>query len=556
MSHPDVLRTALVDAAALALVVGLSAVFYIGGLGLHSDDWFFLDYMGSLPDRSFTGLFSGLMENYVLSPRPVQILVMESLYLGFGLDPRWGHLMNHGALAAGGVLLYLAVRRASGSRLLGFLLAAVVLSLPHATTVRMWFANYQATASFLFFALATLATVRAAVATGRGIGWQVTAAAAAAARALAYELFMPLLAGLPLAVFLATRLDGACPVPPRTVAARMAVATAVALAVLSAASVYKLSVTPIGGSWTPGRWLDMTAALYLSATRMAFLDLGVFLPVNVLRTGTGDGLRIGAVLAGAGAVIVILLTAARMSADDGRPGLGLGTPGAALLALAVGLAGFAAGYVVILQNFYATITPTGIGNRINVAAAVGVAVAVVAAAGLVDLALGQRWRRNVTLPLVALFCGLGVFLDTTVGIHWAEAASLQDGVYRRLRAALPGIGGTDRVLLAGICPYHGPAPVFTSSWDLSARLRMDTGSRDVRADVIDADGVVREDGVETREYGEPRLYAYGDLYVYDDSTGTSARLTDAAAARAHFAARPIAGSVPCAFRDGVGVPWF
>jgi hypothetical protein len=98
--------------------------------------------------------------------------------------------------------------------------------------------------------------------------------------------------------------------------------------------------------------------------------------------------------------------------------------------------------------------------------------------------------------------------------------------------------------------------VFTSNWDLSARLRMDTGSRDVRADVIDADGVVREDGVETREYGEPHLYAYGDLWVYDDSTGTSERLTDAAAARAYVAARPFAVSVPCAFRDGVGVPWF
>jgi hypothetical protein len=134
----------------------------------------------------------------------------------------------------------------------------------------------------------------------------------------------------------------------------------------------------------------MTAALYLSATRMAFLDLGVFLPVNVLRTAAGDGLRIGAVLAGAGTMVVVLLAAARMSADDGRPGLGLGTPGAALLALAVGLAGFAAGYAVILQNFYATITPTGIGNRINVAAAVGVAVVVVAVAGLADLVRGPR----------------------------------------------------------------------------------------------------------------------------------------------------------------------
>lgn len=81
-------RNALKDCIFLSLVVALSLVLYVQGLGFYSDDWILLVMFVSSDDQSLSGLFQTV---YLAQPwarmRPVQLFYMAGLYRSFGLNP-------------------------------------------------------------------------------------------------------------------------------------------------------------------------------------------------------------------------------------------------------------------------------------------------------------------------------------------------------------------------------------------------------------------------------------------------------------------------------------
>jgi hypothetical protein len=206
----------------------------------------------------------------------------------------------------------------------------------------------------------------------------------------------------------------------------------------------------------------------------------------------------------------------------------------------------------VIYNYYANYAPTGIANRISIASAMGVAIVVVTVAATLDWSLRARFRRTVTLTLVSAFCALGIFMNATIGVLWVEAATIQETVFATLAATLPRVPDGASVMLFGQCPYHGPATVYTSSWDLQGRLQLDIGLSHVRADIITEDSTIGPEGLTNREYDLTATYPFGELYVFDSRAGDVTRLADLAAATAYFAARPIDHATGCAFRDGEG----
>jgi hypothetical protein len=219
------------------------------------------------------------------------------------------------------------------------------------------------------------------------------------------------------------------------------------------------------------------------------------------------------------------------------------------------LAVFAASYAVLLQNFYASLRiPTGIGNRVNIAGALGVAGVIIATVAGLDL-LRRGKGRSVLLALVAACCGCGAYLMATIGMFWDDAFALQETIYARLTQTLPDLTDGSTVLLYGVCPYHGPAPVFTSSWDLSSRLQLTT-HRTILADIITSDSSFGPSGVTQVEYGSATTSTYGQLFVYDNSTAAFTQLQTYPEAVEFFSRHPIDNSSPCSFSDGGGEALF
>jgi hypothetical protein len=246
----------------------------------------------------------------------------------------------------------------------------------------------------------------------------------------------------------------------------------------------------------------------------------------------------------------------RLQHPDPAVGFGLRGTRAIALATAASVVAFAAGYAVLLQNFFAVFRPpTGMANRVHVAAALGIAGSILAGLALLD----TWWKGRALVGLIALVaavCGMGACIVTSIGLLWADASRLQRAVSADLLAVLPDLPDGSSVLLYGMCPYRGPGPVFSSNFDLSGYLQLVRHQPSIRADVTTQDSSFGPGGVTNVEYGEPTSYPYGNLHIFDAAKRDITRIADADGAAAYFATHPIAASTPCSFTDGGGETLF
>jgi hypothetical protein len=219
------------------------------------------------------------------------------------------------------------------------------------------------------------------------------------------------------------------------------------------------------------------------------------------------------------------------------------------LLLAGGAGAFVAGYLPFLTTFYFGASPFGISNRVNMAGALGVALIICAFYALLEKHLPKL--KNF---LFIAFCTLGVMVQLSIANSWSLAWNRQQEVYGQLRQALPTLVPGDQVLLFGLCPYLGPAPVFTSSWGLTDRLRLDYGLEQLRANTITPNTTVTNGGIVISEYSEPSTYAFRQLMMFDVRDGSVSAINSASDAAAFFAKHPVGGSTGCTYREGGGTP--
>jgi hypothetical protein len=151
--HVISIRDAARDCIFLTVTVLISCALYIQGLGFYSDDWVFLQLLGSAKDRSFSGLLQALYDgDLVIRQRPLQVLQFTALYRLFGLQPFGYHLVNAGLLVLAAMLFYLALRELRLPHLLALSIPLGYALLPHYSTDRFWISVFQATLSMdLYF---------------------------------------------------------------------------------------------------------------------------------------------------------------------------------------------------------------------------------------------------------------------------------------------------------------------------------------------------------------------------------------------------------------------
>jgi hypothetical protein len=161
-------------------------------------------------------------------------------------------------------------------------------------------------------------------------------------------------------------------------------------------------------------------------------------------------------------------------------------------------------------------------------------------------ALPARIRSGAFCAVMACVAAAAFARMCTIERYWAEARVLQQNVLNAARADLRDIPPGSTIILDGVCPYHGPAIVFDTSWDIAGALTLALG-RPITGDAVSPRMSASAYALQTSMYGGPSSYPYGEnLYVYDPTKHLVVPMTDRHAAARYFATRQrtaCAGSV-------------
>lgn len=523
----------------MATVAAIPAIFYLDGLGLYLDDYLFLSVMNTSEDRSLLGLFEAHVEaDSKAWLRPVNYVGFSGLYLLFGTSPLPNHVFVAALVPACAVLLYLVLDRLRAPGFLALGAPIVFAAAPHYSTDRFWLASYSAPASVALALAALYAFLCARESHGRKLAaWLVAGGAALVLGVLLYEVPVPLLVvGVSALWYGARRGAGS----PRVVAVTSSL-------LLVAVLVYKaIAATTLVGesSYRVGYengFLHHIAYLVSGSVKVNFGTYGLGLPY-VAGWIFAHGPSWTAVAASLLVGIVVGAYLTRSGRELELPAR-VGRPGTWLLLVASGVVLIGLGYATFLVTGKIYFTSAGIDNRVNIVAAMGVAVLAV---GLVLRAVQFLPTRRQALGFAvacALLASTGTLITSTIADYWVEANERQQEVLARLSSALPERLTNTTVIVDGICQEVGPAVVFAAPYDLTGALRLRYGDPTVRAQLATPVVEAAERGlvISTPIFGglTPDFHPYRPrLLVYDWRRGTINLLRDAASARRYLATTP------------------
>ena len=543
------------DSLFVFLIVVGSAAPYLGGLGFYSDDWAFLADMIGSREPTIRAAFEALYRAD-MRMRPVQILVLAVLFRLFKLEPLGYHVVNTTLLGAGAVLCCLVCRELGIWRHLALAVALVFGLLPHYSTDRFWVATIQVTLSMTLYLLSFYADLRAARSTSTGSwGWRGLALATMITSVLAYEVVLPFFLLNPVLAAVQARRAvrvGGSPVPT---AVRLPALLATTALVLLPVLLWKLeAAAPRLASLTFGEKVTSFGRLMWGSVAVSYGDYGIRLPlvvVRILRHYPSVPVSATA-LAVASIVFLYVWCVTRETENQGR------NAAAAAALVGAGFGIFLLGHVVFFYTQNADYSPTGISNRVAIAATLGIALGWVGALVAMVAPITRERLRNAALAGgVAAAAGVSVLIVDTIGIFWVEAYRQEQHVLHEIRRAFPHLPPETTLILDGICPYVGPATVFDASWDLAGALRIMYGDDTIRAAVVTPNLRVEETGLKVSGYGVVTEYPYHRLLLYHAGLRRHFALDDGHAARRYFQTHnPTQGSYCPSGREGHGVRIF
>jgi len=511
-------RHLLEDSSVLILFVCLSAIPYVTSLGFYSDDWHFFGQYTVSPHQTFVGycleLFSAPTRMLI---RPMQVFYLAGLYSLFGLNPLGYHVVNTLMLAATAVAFLFVLTELELPRHLAFGIPLVYSLLPNYSTDRFWYATFQANLSMAGYALGFyLALSALRQRNGTFYIWTLLSVLTLAVSSLAHELVLPLFCLTIVTVWLRGQRLGVS--YSKLLLLNLAMSSLL-LAVIGFKFIGANRLLHEGHNihqfkWTLVHIFDIKGKYYdsaygfklLRALQVNYVELGLYLPRAVYRLMTASSLWFELCISAGIAITafwyVTWIFAAR-SATYFRT-------------FAAGFAVFIGGYAIFLTTSDIQLTPTGMGNRVNIAATAGVAMTFVSASGaLTGLLRSERYRRLAFAFLVSVLCFCGCFITNGIASYWVIASQRQHAVLNSIRSQIMHLEPGTTLLLDGVCPYVGPAPVFECDWDFTGVLTVLYPNRSLKGDVLKNHTKFLPSGVRTMWYW-PNTYAYGEkLLIYD-----------------------------------------
>jgi hypothetical protein len=528
-------QRAVHDCLFLILIAFLSLSNYITGLGFYSDDWGLLSSMSLSPDQSLTGVFAAVNSSQDNEIRPVQFFAYALGYTLFGFDPLGYHLFNGIFFSTGLVLLYLILIALRQPRAFSLAIPVLYMLLPTYSTDRFWIAAHATNISMCLTFLGIYAHLQALRRRkGEFWGWEAFAILCVIASGLTYEVFLPLVLATTAFLFASELVtDWPLTVGGPTIAKAALRQGAIVLAVASIIFVKAL--------WAP-RAAYYVALLDRNGIADYFVYISHFtvkafvysygyhlleLPStawHVLRNYSDSTMVITASFIG----VVIFV---RLYTSWDRPSAAFMTSRAKMLmCLGCGIILFIAGYSLVPINP----AKDGINNRAAIAGTLGVAVSVVGLlCMLVSLASGV-WRRALFSAVVGFVGMSGALAIDALAKFWVQSYRLQNEFLSDIRSRIPEIPAGTTLILDGICPYSGPAPVFEAWWDLANALSISYGHGGIKANIVTRWLRVEPNGLIIPSCCGPITYPFGQLFVYHFGHKASYALPDAPAAQSYF----------------------
>jgi hypothetical protein len=526
------------DCLFLSAAMAISLAPFIGRLGFYYDDYSLLDRMAASHDQSITGLFHAVRPG--LGQRPLAALLFAFLYRIFGADPLGYHVVNACLLIAVALLLYLVLRELRLPRLVAVALPLVYSMMPHYASERFWPDLVGINLSNALYLLSLYAALRAVRSSLPWLAaWLAIVVVGIVVIMFTYELFIPLFAVNVLLCWWATRsvADGS---GSRRRGFAPTIATIV-VAVGAAGIAKAIGVAEHGqNGYQVGLqdgFLHHVAYLVAGGVKLNFGTYLFAFPYVLAWIVVHEFSITSAVVSVAiGALTFVYLWRVagrqseplRVEAEVWRGFIGLG------------FLAFVLGYSIFLTTDKILFRSAGIDNRVNVAAALGLAAMMIGGVGWAATRLRPDRAVAAFSATVACVVASGVFVVQTLGSYWVRAADRQDAIIAGLTREAGAVRPSTTFILDGSCPEIGPAVVFADQWDLRGRLQLAYRDPSLVADVASESMRATPGGLSIRMSFLHRVfwrtYPYGSqLLVYDASKRHLYRITDRSAAERYLA---------------------
>jgi len=526
----DEARTVLQDCLFLGLVAFLSVVFYVSRLGFYSDDWVFLSLLRQANSQSFAGLYQALYAgDIVIRQRPVQMVYLILFYKLFGLHPFFYHLANSIILLISAILFYLVLRQFGQRREIALAISIVYLLLPHYSTDRFWIAAHQATFSIAFYFLSLYADLRAfREYPNHLIRWKLLSVLALILSGLSYEVAMPLFVLHPFLIWYGARPIDATETNRPLNRNKFFSLFAVNLLALFFLIAFKGLITVRTNVETG--FIAHLMSVMIGALRVSFGTYGAALPYIVGWILFHHPNWLLLLLSGLTGLFIFLY----LYRITGQPAQ-FNTRGW-LVFIVLGLLIFGFGYAIFAVNADVWFTSTSLGNRVAIAAAIGVAIVFVGLIGWICSILPlKNWRQGLFCLFVSILGATGLLINNTLASFWITAYTGQQRILNDIRENVPALPAGSTFILDGICLEQGGAYLFTGKRDLTSTLWMTFGDQSLNATVLSSSPQIGEQGLSILTYNNNDLYPYGkDLLIYNFAQKRLYPLTDANTARQYF----------------------
>jgi hypothetical protein len=198
--------------------------------------------------------------------------------------------------------------------------------------------------------------------------------------------------------------------------------------------------------------------------------------------------------------------------------------------LGCGIVLFIAGYSLVPLNP----VKNGPNNRAAIAGTLGVAASLVGLLGMLTALTSGIWRKALFSAAVGLIGMSGALIIDVLANFWIESYRLQNEYLSDIRSHISAIPAGTTLLMDGVCPYNGPAPVFNEPWDLSSALSILYSHADIKANIVTRWLSVESNGLITPSCCGEIRYPFDHLFVYHFGRKLSYPLPDAQAAQSYF----------------------
>jgi hypothetical protein len=516
-------RDCLFLGSILLLLQGLM----IWKLGFYSDDWAFLAIFHHTSDKSVSGLiYNFFLQEPIARMRPVQIVNLAILYKFFGTEPLGYHVVNSLFLLSVILLFYKSLRLLKLPRFIALGIPLIYSLLPHFSTDRLWMATFQTNISIAFFFLNFIAIVQSIRTTGIKSGlWISLSLLSVAFSILAYEVILPLF----LVVFGALVWQGndRLSFSLRALHKKINVLILANLLVFSLCVLFKAWISIRTGGFHTSYWQHLWY-VFTSVINNDFVKYGLKLPIVMGKIFLNYfDVRLVAVGVPLGILIFLYLQICYQI---------LFKPLDWLKIIVAGIIFYWAGYVIFATTAQFMSHPTGLANRITMAASIGVATFLLGAIGFASSVLpSDRLKKYFFSAAVACIGAFGFMINYTIATFYHKAYPIQLEVIADLQKEIPILTENSVVMLDGICPYVGPAPVFECNWDVAGILRIVYNQKQVRGNIRTNRFQYNEKGITTMIYGEETFYPFNEnLMLYNYQTKQKVLLANFAVADAYF----------------------